>query len=211
MDGLLLDSERLAQAAFVQACYDVGVSVDAETYARCIGSNSEATARVLSAALGSEDRFERLRGRWSELYQARITSSAVPLKPGARELLAALLAFDVPRALATSTSRPTATAKLERAGVISAFSCLICGGETPRGKPHPDPYLAAVAALGTTAEASWALEDSENGVRSAHAAGLTVFQVPDIVPPSAELLSLGHRVAADLYEVLHDLERTFAG
>jgi HAD superfamily hydrolase (TIGR01509 family) len=209
MDGLLLDSERMALEAFTQACRDVSASVDEDTYARCIGSSWEATGRILSEALGSEARYQALRRRWDELYQARITESAVPLKPGARELLAALAHYGVPHALATSTARPVATVKLERAGVITSFSCLICGGETDRGKPHPDPYLAAVTALGTPPASSWALEDSENGVRAAHAAGLTVIQVPDLVPPSETLLALGHRVAADLFEVLDELHRSF--
>lgn len=211
MDGLLLDSERLARDAFVEACRDVGVSVDDDTYARCIGSNSEATGRILSEALGSAARFEVLRDRWEGLYHARVTTAAVPRKPGAGELLAALAHYGVPCALATSTARPTATTKLERAGLITSFTCMICGGETDRGKPHPDPYLAAVTALGTPPASSWALEDSENGVRAAHAAGLTVIQVPDLVPPSETLLALGHRVAVDLFEVLDEVHRAFAG
>jgi HAD superfamily hydrolase (TIGR01509 family) len=188
----------------------MGVRLDPEVYARCIGSTREATALLLTEALASDSVYRELDRRWDELYQTRINSAAVALKPGAPELLAALEQYHIPRALATSTARPTATLKLQRAGVISCFSCLICGGETERGKPHPDPYLAAVTALGTPPASSWALEDSENGVRAAHAAGLTVFQIPDLVAPSADLLSLGHRVAVDLFEVLEELHAVCA-
>jgi HAD superfamily hydrolase (TIGR01509 family) len=205
MDGLLLDSERLARETFLEACQDMGVHLDPEVYARCIGSTREATALLLTEALASDSVYRELDRRWDELYQTRINTAAVALKPGAAELLSALEQYRIPRALATSTARPTATLKLQRAGVISAFSCLICGGETERGKPHPDPYLAAVTALGTLPASSWALEDSDNGVRAAHAAGLRVFQIPDLVAPSADLLGLGHRVAVDLFEVLEEL------
>jgi HAD superfamily hydrolase (TIGR01509 family) len=207
MDGLLLDSERLAREAFDAACRIVGVRVDAEVYARCIGSNRAATARILTAALASEAAYAELDRHWEERYHARISTAAVALKPGALELLEALEGYGIPRGLATSTSRPRTTLKLERADVISFFSCLICGGETERGKPHPDPYLAAVTALGTLPDATWALEDSENGVRAAHAAGLQVFQIPDLVVPSEALRGLGHRVAPDLFEVLDELHR----
>jgi HAD superfamily hydrolase (TIGR01509 family) len=210
MDGLLLDSERLAREAFDEACRVVGVEVEPEVYARCIGSNREATAAILVDVLGSQAVYGELDRHWDERYQSLINGGAVALKPGALELLTALTSYGIPRALATSTARPRATLKLQRAGVISYFSCLICGGETDRGKPHPDPYLAAVTALGTPPGASWALEDSENGVRAAEAAGLRVFQVPDLVAPSEALRGLGHRVAADLFEVLDELNRACA-
>lgn len=205
MDGLLLDSERLARDAFEEACADIAATVAPEIYLRCIGSSWDATRVVLTEALGSAERYESLSRRWEERYQARIDAGEVQLKPGARELIAALEAASIPRAVATSTLRPTATAKLAGAGILPSFACLICGGETPRGKPHPDPYLAAVAGLGTPAHLTWALEDSENGVRSANAAGLHVIQVPDLVAPSVELLALGHAVADSLHDVLEVL------
>ncbi len=209
MDGLLLDSERAARDVFFEACGELGIHVDDHVYACCIGATREETVRLLCEALGSEAAYTALERRWDELYEHRITTVPPLLKPGARELLDALESYRVPRALATSTARPRATGKLERAGVLGSFSCLICGGETHRGKPYPDPYLAAVTALGTTPRESWALEDSEHGVRAAHAAGLRVFQVPDLVPPSDSLVTLGHRVVADLYDVLDELHESF--
>lgn len=207
MDGLLLDSERLARAAFEEACEALGFAVPAETYVRCIGASWQETRVVLTEALGSAERYDVLSGRWETGYQARIDAGEVQLKPGARELLEALESAGIPRAVATSTRRPTATRKLAGAGILATFSCLICGDETPRGKPYPDPYLAAVAGLGVPAHKTWALEDSEHGVRAARAAGLQVFQIPDLVPPSPELREIGHRVADSLFEVLEVLQR----
>ena len=210
MDGLLLDSERLAREAFEEACRALGVSIEPDVYARCIGSNREATAVILTEVLASQVLYVELDRHWDELYHRRIEGGEVALKPGAVDLLEALSSYRIPRALATSTARPRALRKLERAGVISYFSCLICGGETDRGKPHPDPYLAAVTALGTPPASTWALEDSENGVRAACAAGLEVIQVPDLVAPSEALLDLGHRVVSDLFEVCDALHRACA-
>lgn len=210
MDGLLLDSERLARETFEAACTSLGLALDGDVYLRCVGSTEEATAAVLTEVLASEAAYLELQRHWNDLYHQRIESAPVALKPGALELLRALEDYGIPRALATSTRRPRATLKLERAGLLRYFTCLICGGETDRGKPHPDPYLAAVTALGTRPAESWALEDSEHGVRAARTAGLTVFQVPDLVAPSEELTALGHRVVADLFEVLGELHRCCA-
>lgn len=208
MDGLLLDSERVASAAFEVACAELDIVLDPAVYARCIGSSWEATRQVLSAALGDVTRYETLRQAWDADYRRRIDAGEIAVKPGARDLLDALEAARIPRALATSTRRPTAMLKLSRSGLLEAFACLVCGGETERGKPHPEPYLAAVAVLGAAPARCWALEDSENGVRAAHAAGLRVIQVPDLIPPSADLQTLGHTIAGDLFEVLALLRAT---
>lgn len=207
MDGLLLDSERLARDAFEEACTALAFRVPGEVYLRCIGASWDATRDVLTAVLGSAERYEALDRRWQDAYQARIDAGEVMLKSGVMELLAALQEAGVPRAVATSTRRPIATVKLAGVGVLERFSCLICGGETPRGKPYPDPYLAAVAGLGTPAHLTWALEDSENGVRAALAAGLQVFQVPDLVPPSKQLRDLGHTVVASLHDLVELLRQ----
>ena len=59
------------------------------------------------------------------------------------------------------------------------FVCYISGSEVARSKPFPDPYLAALQALQTTADCATALEDSLTGYRSARAAGLTSVICPD--------------------------------
>ncbi|HEX7034534.1 MAG TPA: HAD family phosphatase [Pseudomonadales bacterium] len=210
MDGLLLDSERLARETFELACERLGLAVDPEAYLRCVGSTEEDTARILTEVLASESAYRELHRHWNALYHERIETAPVALKAGALELLRALDGYGIPRALATSTRRPRATLKLERAGVLGYFTCLICGGETDRGKPYPDPYLAAVTALGTRPSETWALEDSEHGVRSARTAGLTVFLVPDLIAPGPALASLEPRVVNDLFEVLGELHRCCA-
>ncbi len=201
MDGLLLDTERLALSAFEDACAALGMQVDPRVYQRCIGSNAQTTRTILSVALGSHEACDRLDVAWQQRYDAYLDAGALRCKPGAVELLEALAERRVPTALATSTRRPTAQRKLSATGLIAHFDVMVCGGETRRGKPHPDPYRAAVQALGAAPERCWALEDSENGVRSALAAGLVVFQVPDLVPPTDQLRRLGHRIVADLMAV----------
>ena len=122
------------------------------------------------------------------------------------ELLGRLRHRRVPTALVTSTRRETALSKLSRVGLLDFFDQLVCGGETDRGKPDPDPYLAAAELLGQDPARCWALEDSANGVRAAHAAGCWVFQVPDLVAPTDDLLTLGHTVVDSLHDVLRRLE-----
>ena len=207
MDGLLLDSERLARAAFVTACREFDWEPDLEVYALCIGSTYAGTEEILTAHFGTEFPYKAVDARWSDLYHARLAEGPVPVKAGAVELLRYLQERSMPLALVTSTRRATAELKLEGCGLRNYFDELVCGGETERGKPHPDPYLAAAAGLGLEAADCWALEDSANGVRAAIAAGCTVFQVPDLVHPTEELRALGHDVVRSLIDVLQMLDR----
>jgi HAD superfamily hydrolase (TIGR01509 family) len=207
MDGLLLDSERLARDAFVVACKAHGWQPDLEVYGRCIGSTVEATERILRAHFGPEFPYSAVELSWNGHYDARLAEGGVPLKAGALEVLGFLEAAGIPRALATSTRRPTTERKLEDAGIHPYFRHKVCGGETPRGKPNPEPFLAAAALLALEPAQCWALEDSENGVRAARAAGCVVIQIPDLVAPGSELRALGHLIVESLTDVLHLLEK----
>ena len=61
------------------------------------------------------------------------------------------------------------------------------------GKPHPEIYLTACQALGIEPAHSMAVEDSKNGVLSAHAAGIMTVLIPDLLPPTPELEALAYR------------------
>ncbi len=206
MDGLLLDSERLARDAFVASCEELGFEADLKTYHQCIGSTYEKTRELLMAAYGENFPYEAIDERWSGHYHARLAKGPVPVKTGAEDLLQHLRERMVPMALVTSTRRTTALEKLEATALLEFFTCLVCGGETERGKPNPDPYLAAADALSLAADRCWALEDSSNGVRAAVSAGCAVIQVPDLVEPPIELRELGHRIVGTLHEVRIALE-----
>jgi HAD superfamily hydrolase (TIGR01509 family) len=129
----------------------------------------------------------------------------VPLKPGIRAVLEQLEVLGISMAVATSSRRTTVETKLALAGIDHHCKGLICGGETPRGKPHADPYLYAVDQLQLTPQRCWAVEDSDNGVRSAVAAGLLVFQIPDELQPTEQVLKLGHNILPSALALLPHL------
>jgi HAD superfamily hydrolase (TIGR01509 family) len=202
MDGLLLDSGRLARETFVSACREMGWEPDLAVYDLCVGTTYEGTEQILKTEFGAEFPFAAVAQYWNTIYEERVLDRPVDIKAGALELLLRLHELGIPRALATSTKRSIALVKLRNAGLYEYFAQLVCGGETERGKPHPDPYLEAAQRLLLSPAQCWALEDSNNGVRAAHAAGLRVFQVPDLVPPSEDVRALGHRVMTSLFDVL---------
>lgn len=201
MDGLLLDSERLCMEIFSEVVTEHGFTFDREVYARCIGTTRTGTRAVLRAGFGDDFPLDAIEHAWMERYESKVLSAPVPVKAGARELLEALADRGVPCGLATSTRRELAVRKLELADLARYFAVRVTGDEVRSGKPDPEPYLLALSRLGAQGPGSWALEDSDNGVRAAHAAGLHVLQVPDLTPPAAAVRALGHRIVDSLHAV----------
>lgn len=136
----------------------------------------------------------------------------VPWRPGARELLTDLRSRGVPCALVTMSYRRLAD-RLKAVLPAGTFDAVVTGDEIARGKPHPDPYLAAAAALGVDPWDCVAVEDSQAGARSAVAAGVPTVVVPNVkpVPPlrgSVQLSTLLGLRARDLVAVLDDTARS---
>jgi len=87
------------------------------------------------------------------------------------------------------------------AGILHLFDFILGGDKVTNPKPHPEIYLNACRKLNEEPVKCLALEDSDNGVRSALGAGLMVIQVPDLVPPSGEVEASGHLIVESLAEV----------
>ena len=201
MDGLLLDSERIALSTFMDACREFGFDPDVEVYYRCIGGNDVRTKQILTEGYGEEFPFDDINKLWHATYEEEAASRPFPLKPGAVDLLRALEAKHVRKAVVTSTWRESARRKLLNAGLLSFFEFIVGGDDINKSKPDPEIYLTACRRLEEDPQQCLALEDSDNGVLSAFAAGLRVIQVPDLLQPSPKVRGLGHRIVTSLEDV----------
>ena len=74
-------------------------------------------------------------------------------------------------------------------------------------KPLPDIYLLACGKLGVEPKEAYAIEDSPNGIRSAHAAGMCPIMVPDMIVPDEEMRQLSRVILKDMREVLVYLQQ----
>jgi HAD superfamily hydrolase (TIGR01509 family) len=105
---------------------------------------------------------------------------AVPWRPGAVELLAALRSSGVPCGLVTM-SYQRLVAPVVAHLPPETFRVIVTGDQVERGKPHPEPYLTAAAALGLQPGECVAIEDSNTGATSAESAGCPVLVVENHV------------------------------
>jgi HAD superfamily hydrolase (TIGR01509 family) len=209
MDGTLLDTEKVYLESTIAALTSLGYS-DGVT-ALChgmIGIPGPDCELLLRAHFGADFPLEEA----NRLFLANCgetLQAGLPLKRGAVNLLDAIDAAGVPKAIVTSSSRRTADRHLGLAGIGNRFDAILTRDDVSRGKPSPDLYLLAAARLGTSARACIAVEDSNPGVAAAHAAGAITLMVPDILPPTDETRGRCTAVLPDLDAVV-DLLRARA-
>ncbi|MCP4324608.1 MAG: HAD family phosphatase [Psychromonas sp.] len=205
MDGLLLDTERVCQQAFRDACEFLSLPFLEDTYLAIIGCNAVGIEKIITAGYGHLISYETLRKEWMSRYNPIVKTEPIPVKEGVVELLNWLKANQIPMAVATSTGHELAKIKLKFAGLYDYFEHLSTGCEVEQGKPHPEIFLLAAKRLNVAPESCLAFEDSNNGVRSAVAANMQVFQIPDLVAPCTEVLAFNHVVKSSLSEALQHI------
>ncbi len=179
MDGLLIDSERMAQEATFVTADLLGHAISETVALRMIGLGSDALGRMLIAEYGDHFPFAEYQRVWNEQYQTRI-AKGVPVKPGVAEALAAVRSAGLRCAVATSTGTRFAQHKLEKAGLLANFDIVVGRDAVTHGKPAPDLYLHAANQLGVDAAHCWAFEDSLPGLTAAVASGARAHWVPDL-------------------------------
>ncbi|MBS0168101.1 MAG: HAD family phosphatase [Nitrospira sp.] len=200
LDGLLLDTENIALSAFLDTCTHFKLPLLEEVFIRCIGTNQSRGRELLEDGLRGQVDHLAFREMWDRFLE-RAMDKPIPLKEGAVELLNHISAIPIPLAVATSTHTNGAREKLHMAGILDRFAVVVGGDQVAYSKPAPEIYLRAAEILGVAPTACLALEDSENGVRAAISAGMTVVQIPDLVQPSVALRALGHIVLRTLGDV----------
>jgi len=198
MDGTLLDTEPLYREAMYAAAAERGYQMTDALHVAQVGVPTDGARHILEDAFGSGFPFDQFRKRMHEIMGEIEIARGVSEKSGAREFLELLRARGILTAVVTSTARPAAPDRLMRAGIAELFDVVITRSDVSKGKPHPEPFLAAAERLGVPASACLALEDSPTGVRSAKAAGMQVVMVPDMVPADPETDAICLAVLDDL-------------
>jgi HAD superfamily hydrolase (TIGR01509 family) len=201
MDGLLLDTERIALSCFIEACRECSFKPDLNVYHQCIGTTYVRAKEILVNGHGIDFPFDAVSRSWEKKFNEETLNKPIPVKEGAVSLLQNLSRRKIKKAVVTSTHQGDAIRRLAHAGILEYFHFVLGGDQISHGKPDPEIYLSACEMLGEVPAACLALEDSDNGVRSAVKAGLQVIQIPDLKEPSIEVKALGHRIVKSLAEV----------
>ena len=193
MDGLLLDTEKVAQRAFFLSCERVDFSCHIDDYAQLTGHGSVLRDKLLANILPKDIDMKAFNHHWWESFH-HILSEEVPVKKGAMEFLEYVYSQDIKIAVATSSFTESAEMLLSRAKLRPFIGLIVGGDQVKNAKPAPDIYLKAASSVNVPAQNCMAFEDSDVGTMAAHAAGVPVVQIPDINEPTQECIALGHLI-----------------
>ena len=205
MDGVIFDSERAVMQCWKEVASRHNIPNIEKAILACTGTTMVRTREIMLNLYGADFPYDEYARESSAIFHSRYDGGRLPMKPGVKELLTFLKERGKKIALASSTRQQVVTDELRDAGIIEYFDRIICGDMVSRSKPAPDIFLKACEELNVSPSDSYAIEDSYNGIRAAHAGGLHPIMVPDLLPADEEMQSLAEIVLPNLTSVMEYL------
>ncbi len=188
VDGTLAETEELHREAFNAsfAAHGLDWSWDSGLYAKLLAvTGGKERIRFYIDHYAPECRLDAkavagLHADKTARYTQRVEEGHLTLRPGVQRLLEEARDAGIRLAIATTTSRPNVDALLRATLGHDPFDVIAAGDEVPAKKPAPDVYVAALHRLDLLADACLAIEDTENGLRSAAGAGLACLMTTSL-------------------------------
>ena len=203
LDGVLIDSEHVWDEARQGLAEERGGRWSENASRDMMGMSSLEWSRYMREEVGIAEPPEEISAEVVRRLE-RIYRDDLPLVEGAVEAVERLAAH-WPLGLASSSNRELIDLVLELSGLARFFAATVSSEEVARGKPAPDVYLEAARRLGVRPERCAAVEDSENGILAAKAAGMRVLAIPNPdYPPHAEALAAADEVLGSLAKLTPD-------
>jgi HAD superfamily hydrolase (TIGR01509 family) len=203
LDGVIVDSEQVWDEVREQYTLEAGGRYSETATRAMMGMSSTEWSTYMAEELALPGSPEEINAAIVERMLARY-GEAPPLIDGAVDVVCTI-AQSVPVAIASSSNPELIEVVLRVAGLADVVCEVVSSQEVARGKPAPDVYLEAARRLGVDPTRSTAVEDSQNGIRSAKEAGMRVFAVPNPhFPPDDDALALADVVLGSIDELTVD-------
>ena len=182
-DGVLVDSERLANGILADLLTEAGLPYTFEEAVRdFMGGSMVSMRQQAEAKLGSA-----LPADLEDRYHQRLFDGFTHLQPvpGVREVLDGLDADGTTYCLASSGTHRRIHTALTTVGFWDRFEGRIFSSEdVEHGKPAPDLFLHAASTMGVKPDDCLVVEDSPLGVAAANSAGMRVFGFAAMTDPA---------------------------
>ena len=190
MDGLIFDTERLFMEQLAVAMAQKGYRLSREVYCKSLGLNGKRLENLMVTEYGADYPFAEMGQQAREQVNTIAATVGLEIKPDIPELLQWIRSQGLKTAVASSTRSDIVEKYLQGAGIRKYFDEIIGGEMVSRSKPEPDIFLLAAQRCGLKPDQAVVLEDSENGIRAAVAAGIPVICVPDMKMPEEGVRSM---------------------
>lgn len=206
MDGVLIDTEAVFMRCWKKLAEELNLPNVEEVAKQCIGITVTQTEALFQKAYGKEHPCESYVQAANDIFYKHEADEGIPEKPGVQELFAYLKKENYRIGLASSTREEAVRRQMKTVGILDDFDAIVCGDMVTKSKPDPDIYLKACELLKVDPKECYAVEDSYNGIRSAHAAGMKTIMIPDLLQPTPEILELTEQKLDSLFDLKDFLE-----
>ena len=198
-DGTLVDSAAASLRSYITLFASYGIAYGPGDFERTYSPDWRRTYEMIGLP---REKWDEADERWLSIY----ADEANALLPGALKTLARLQAAGLTQGLVTSGSRSRVERDIVRLAVDRFFDVVICGGDTPNRKPHPEPLQLALARLGVEPSTAAYLGDSPEDIQMARAAGVFAIGIPGAFPNRRALeASTPDLFVSNLDEFVHAL------
>lgn len=168
-DGTLADNMMAHKLAYEEVAANYGIGLDLNMIDEFAGMPTAIFAKEITKRYGVPlpDTFASEK---SQVFIDKYIEKTQPISYVADHLKNHVGKVKI--AVVSGGSRKTVTKTLTVLGLVDLIEVMVCAGETPKGKPAPDPFLAAAEALGVDPKKCIVFEDADLGVQAAIAAGM---------------------------------------
>ena len=195
MDGVIFDSEILVLSSWKEVAGRHGIQDVEKVCHECLGTNSAVSKQIFLRHYGQDFPYDEYKAEMAEVFFAHASDGKLAKKQGVEELLKYLKdkGFKV---------------GISEGGLLEYFDQIVGGDMVKHSKPEPDIFLEACGRLESKPENCYVIEDSYNGIRAAHAAGMHPIMVPDLMEPTEEMKSLAEQILGSLCAVQEFLQES---
>lgn len=194
MDGLIFDTERVFMEQLAVAMKERGYNLSREVYIKTTGTTGGTLRSIMCSNYGDDYPLDECNDVARTNLETIAETVGLNVKPQIRELLEMLKKRGTPCAVASGSETVHVKKYLGYAGLLDYFSEIIGGEMVVYSKPEPDIFLMACEKLKTAPHSALVLEDSENGIKAAYAAGIPVICIPDLKEPSKDIVKMATAV-----------------
>lgn len=200
MDGLLLDTEIIANESWIEAGKNRDIKITGDILRKIKGGNRENSIKVLKNVVNENELFEFIEEK-RKIQRQIIEKRGIDLKKGVLELLTFLKEKNVKMVVATSSEKNIAEKELKDTKIYNYFDDFVFGDEVKNGKPHPEIFLKACDKFKVEPNEAFVLEDSVLGLKAAISGGIKCIVVEDTVKLTDEENRLPFKKFEDLIKV----------
>lgn len=202
LDGTLVETENIATSCWGLACEDYGIPFKKKMFLSIKGTSRALAKEIFRKAYGDHPSYEELKDKRDFYFEKYVKSNGIVACPGVKKFVEYVNEKGYKTIVATSSLKEHTDEVLISSGLQELLTNRIYGNEVTKGKPDPEIFLKAVDKMGLKKEECLVIEDSKNGILSAHNGGIKAVGIPNSYKFDEETKAMCYKVVDRMDELI---------